>query len=155
MVTDLMCMDDLELNTVYPVPEDTQQQIKELHHDLVGEVGENGEDYPYIDHYFSEGLYAREMFMPAGTLIVGKIHLKDHMCMVTSGVVDIVSKHGRGRYKAPHVFCTTKNTQRVLLSVEDSTITTIHATDLTDPSEIIEAYTTEDYTKVEGLLCQQ
>ncbi len=155
MVNDLLCMDELEINKLYPVPADAQQQIKDFHEQLLEEVGENGEEYPFIKHYFSDGLYAREMFMPAGTLVLGKIHLKDHLCMITSGCVDIVSRHGRGRYKAPYIFTTSKNTQRVLLSLDDSTITTIHATEITNHSDIIEAYTTEDYSKIEDLLCQQ
>ena len=30
------------------------------------------------EHYFSGGMYCRKLIRPAGTLIVGKVHKKDH-----------------------------------------------------------------------------
>jgi hypothetical protein len=38
------------------------------------------------EHYFADGMYARVLFRPKDTLIVGKVHRKEHFYIVAKGV---------------------------------------------------------------------
>lgn len=145
MVTDLMCMDDLELNTVYPVPEDTQQQIKELHSELESRDDSIHFEDEGVTHHVSGGMYAREMFIPKGMLIIGKIYKQDHICVISEGVIDVIDNRGRRRIEAPYTFTEKGGIQRVVLSLEDTVWTTINITDLQDPKEIMDNITSTNY----------
>ena len=39
------------------------------------------------ENYFSDGMYCRKLIRPAGTLIVGKVHKKDHFFMCVKGEI--------------------------------------------------------------------
>ena len=45
---------------------------------LQEEVSKLPQTEPLTEHYFSNGMYCRKMFMPAGMLLVGKAHKQDH-----------------------------------------------------------------------------
>ena len=45
-------------------------------------------------HRFTEGMYIREIFMPAEQIITTKIHKKDHPFFVQSGKLSIISEQG-------------------------------------------------------------
>ena len=68
-------MTTLELGFLAKIP--TIEQIDKLQREMA--------NMPQVefktDHYFSEGMYCRKVFRPAGTLIVGKVHKKDHYCI--------------------------------------------------------------------------
>ena len=45
-------------------------------------------------HYFAKGLYARELFMPKGSVVTGKIHLQEHLCIISYGDVTVTTDNG-------------------------------------------------------------
>ena len=46
------------------------------------------------EHYFSGGMYCRKLIRPAGTLIVGKVHKKDHFFLCAKGqIIEIGRAH--------------------------------------------------------------
>ena len=47
-----------------------------------------------IKHYFANGMYAREMFMPAGTILTGAVHKTTHFCILSQGHVHVISEDG-------------------------------------------------------------
>ena len=87
-------------------------------------------------HYFADGMYARELSRPAGTLIVGKTHKREHFYMVTHGAVAVVGDRGTEIYRALSILVSKPGTKRAVLALEDSVCVTIHRTDLTDLDEI-------------------
>lgn len=87
-------------------------------------------------HYFAGGMYARELFRPAGTLIVGKLHRRSHFYIVTKGRVQVASDEGSEIYEAPAVIVSKPGTKRAVLALEDSVCMTIHRTNNTDLDEI-------------------
>ncbi len=95
-----------------------------------------GKEICSIAHYFAPGIYAREMWMPAGCLITGKIHLTEHLNMLSQGSVSVSNQGESILMTAPHTFVSKVGTKRAIYAHEDSTWTTIHATELTDPDEI-------------------
>lgn len=87
-----------------------------------------------LTHVFTTGIYARQIFIPKGTIIVGKIHRHDHLNFISVGDVTVVTKDGRERIKGPCTMVSTKGTKRALIAHADTVWTTIHAnpTDETD-----------------------
>lgn len=80
---------------------------------------------PELRHFFAPGLYGREMFMRAGSLVVGGVHLKEHLCVVL-GDVWVYSPDGLQHFEGYHTFTTQPGAQRTLVAVTDTWWTTIH-----------------------------
>ena len=87
-------------------------------------------------HYFADGMYARVLARPAGTLIVGKVHKREHFYIVTKGRVQVVTDEGTTILEAPTVLVSKPGTKRAVLALEDSVCMTVHRTDKTDLDEI-------------------
>ena len=81
-------------------------------------------------HMFTDGMYIREIFMPAGSLITSKIHKTEHPYIVSYGKV-AVSIDGNEwiEITAPYTNITKPGTRRVLYILEDCIWTTFHRVD--------------------------
>lgn len=80
-----------------------------------------------VIHRFTPGLYAREIFMPAGTLLTSRIHNTEHPYVVISGVAKVyIPGVGVQRLEAGHVGITKPGTRRLLLIEEDCRWITFH-----------------------------
>ena len=79
-----------------------------------------------LTHRFTEGLYVREIFMPAGTLITSKIHKTQHQYFVLQGKAIVWIDGKEELIEAPHIGITEPNTQRVLYILEDCVWATSH-----------------------------
>lgn len=88
------------------------------------------------EHYFSDGMYCRKLQRPAGTLIVGKVHKKDHLFLCAAGEIIAWSEKGMVTLRAGDIIESKAGTKRVTLAVEDSIGITFHRTDKTDLDDI-------------------
>lgn len=79
-----------------------------------------------VRHFFAPGIYGREIFIRAGEIMVGKVHLKDHLCVVL-GDVSIYSVDGVKRFEGYDTFLTQAGAQRTAYAHADSWFTTFHA----------------------------
>lgn len=79
-----------------------------------------------VTHFKAPGMYARQMLIPKGQLIVGKIHKHAHLNHITSGHVQVETEHGPMEIKGPHTFASEVGTQRCVLALEDTLWTTFH-----------------------------
>ncbi len=98
-----------------------------------------------VTHHFAPGVYAREMFIPAGVMLTGKIHKHAHLNIISAGRILVVGMDGTQReVVAPAAFVSKPGTRRAGLALEDTTWTTIHPTQHTDlaliEEEVIERY---------------
>jgi hypothetical protein len=84
------------------------------------------------NHYFADGMYCREVIRPAGTLIVGKIHKREHFYIILSGEVTVSGDGYRERIKAPRILVSAPGTQRAVFAHEDTRCITVHRTDSRD-----------------------
>ena len=82
---------------------------------------------PPLKHTFTTGVYAREIFIPKGSVIVGKIHRHDHINFISYGDVTVLTKDGLKRVVGPCTMVSTAGTKRALYTHEDTVWTTIHA----------------------------
>lgn len=87
-------------------------------------------------HHFAKGLYAREIFIPKGTLLTGKIHKSEHLNIISKGEISVLTEAGPQRIKAPFTIVSMPGTKRVGYAHEDTVWTTIHATEETDLEKI-------------------
>ena len=88
------------------------------------------------EHYFSGGMYCRKLIRPAGTLIVGKVHKKDHFFMCAQGQIIAWSEKGMVTLNAGDVLCSKAGTKRVTLAVTDAIGITFHKTSKTNLDKI-------------------
>ena len=105
-----------------------------------------------ITHWFAPGVYAREMFMPAGVLITGKIHKTEHLNILSQGKLSVSNQGESITVEAPFTYVSPIGTKRAIYAHEDSTWTTIHATELEDPEEIEKEIIAEPFEEIDMLL---
>jgi hypothetical protein len=81
-------------------------------------------------HKFTDGMYIREIFMPAGSLITSKIHKTEHPYIVSYGKVAVsIDGDDWNEITAPYTGITIPGTRRVLYIIEDCIWTTFHRVD--------------------------
>lgn len=78
-------------------------------------------------HYIAEGLYAREITIPKGTLLTGKIHLFEHLNIISKGDISVLTEDGVKRIKAPATIISKPGIKRVGYAHEETVWTTVHA----------------------------
>ena len=88
------------------------------------------------EHYFSQGMYCRKVFRKAGTIIVGKVHKKDHFFKCAQGQIIAWSEKGMVTLNAGDVLCSKAGTKRVTMAVTDAIGITVHKTNKTDLDKI-------------------
>ncbi len=98
-------------------------------------------DFP-LKHTFTEGIYAREIFLPTHSLVVGKIHKHEHLNFISSGSVLVLTKEGLKELHAPCTMVSPAGVKRAVFALEDTVWTTIHANPTNETDlEKIEAFT--------------
>lgn len=80
-----------------------------------------------VKHHHSPGQYAREIFLPAGTVITSKIHKVAHLVFITQGSGVYADERGEHPYEAPVMFVSEPG-KRVVYAKTDTVWTTVHAT---------------------------
>jgi len=79
-----------------------------------------------VTHHHADRLYGREMFIPAGSLIVGKIHRYPCVNIIASGKIKVVSEWGDEVFVGPHVFVSLPGAKRAVLALTDVVWVTVH-----------------------------
>ena len=94
--------------------------------DRVLELQEIMREMPQVelqtDHYWADGMYCRVVARPAGTVIIGKVHKREHFYMVLKGAVQV----GKDVYEAGSVIVSKPGTKRAVIALEDSICCTVH-----------------------------
>ena len=91
-----------------------------------------------VTDHFADGLYARELFIPAGVCLVGALHKTNHIFTVSQGECYAVTHEGKEHFVAPYTGQTRPGMKRVIYAVTDTVWTTYHPTDETNPEKIAE-----------------
>ncbi len=112
----------------------TRAMIQRLQSEMVPLSSE----LPEPEHIFHPGWYERRLLVPAGMLIVGKIHRHAHPVGVIFGRAIIVSEFGRQEVGPGFLDVSSAGVKRVVLALEDTLFFTIHAnpTDTQDLAQI-------------------
>jgi hypothetical protein len=105
-----------------------------------------------LKHDFSDDMYVREIFIPKGTVIVGKIHKHKHPNFLMSGEVKVVTEEGVETLKGPLSMISEAGTKRALHAITDLVWITVHSNtsntrDLKELESNIIAYDYDEYEK--------
>ncbi len=104
-----------------------------------------------LTHTFASGSYARTIFIPKDTLVVGKIHRHDHLNMLMVGRVVVATEEGPRKLEAPQVLVSKAGTKRVVYTYTDTIWTTVHLTEKTDLDEIEDEIIAKDYSEFDSI----
>ena len=109
--------------------------------------GVPGLDLP-VKHTFTDGVYVREIAIPADSLIIGKIHLHSHLNYITKGKVTVLTRDGLQDLEGPCTIYSSAGTKRALYTHTDTIWTTVHAnpTNETALDKLEDMTITKDYT---------
>lgn len=92
-------------------------------------------DLKVVD-YFSHGVYARELHIPAGTMLTGEIHKFENLNILSKGDISVLTERGMMRVEAPFTIISPPGTKRIAYSHTDCIWTTIHGTFEKDVNKI-------------------
>jgi len=106
--------------------------ISDLHKQMVGTFE--------IDlgtvHNFSDGLYAKQMFVPKGYMVGQHAHAFSHLSILAKGKVIVRTDNETTTYTAPACLEIKKGIQHAIEALEDTVWFCIHATDETNINKI-------------------
>jgi hypothetical protein len=79
-----------------------------------------------VKHGFANGVYLREIFMPAGTYVIGKEHKTEHFNIILKGQAYVLMNDDVQLITAPCTFVSEAGTRKVLVVLEDMIWQTTH-----------------------------
>lgn len=82
-----------------------------------------------IDPKYGCCAYARQIFLPKDSLVIGKIHKHQHLNFILRGKVSVSTEHGKKTYDAPCVFVSEIGLKRMVFAEEDTIWVTVHLTE--------------------------
>lgn len=101
-----------------------------------------------VKHYFSPGLYAREITVPETAIITGVIHKYPQINILSKGTMLVTIGEEVRQVTASHTVVSPPGVKRAAVALTECVWTTIVHTFLTDVDEIEKkffAYTQDDY----------
>jgi hypothetical protein len=118
----------------------TRLQIEHLESHLIG--------LPQTEipatHRFAPGLYMREIRVPAGTLMTGRVHRFEHVSVMVSGAMTTLVDGEMKRIEGYHPFIAPAGTKRVGYTHTEVVWLTVHL----NPDEL------RDIEQIEATLCE-
>lgn len=87
-------------------------------------------------HKFVNGIYIRQVTMPAGSMIISRIHISEHPFAILQGEIDVRTHKGISKLNAPYVGVTMPMTRRILYAVSDCVWATFHV--MEKPNETVD-----------------
>ena len=76
-----------------------------------------------LTHDFVDGVYARTMFIPAGTILTGAVHSKDCFSVIRTGSLMIFTVDGKQHFKTGDMIASHAGIKRAGYAIEDTYIT--------------------------------
>ena len=111
-------------------------------------------DLPPLDlpvkHRFARGVYARELFIPKGTVLTGRIHKYSQINVLLAGDISVLTENGIQRVRPPFVVESPAGTKRVAYAHEDTIWLTICGTKTTDTDVLEDELTTRTYAEYDA-----
>ena len=107
-------------------------------------------------HMFAPGVYIRELTIPAGHLLVGKLHKQEHFNFISKGKVTVFTEQGgMETLVAPCTMISKIGTKRVLYTHEETVWSVVHPTTLTDVDEIESEVIAKTYEDLKTLTVKE
>lgn len=100
-----------------------------------------------VEHYFSLGIYARELYIPKGVTLTGKIHKFEQLNILAKGKMKVLVGNIIKEVEAPFVVVSPPGTKRIATTLEDCVWITVHGTHETDIDLIEKQFIAQDETE--------
>jgi hypothetical protein len=100
-----------------------------------------------VTHHTVNGMYVRELRIPKGSYILSRVHKFPLVNIISRGCVIVIDSNGYNEYTAPMTFISPAGTQRIVIAPEDSVWNTVHKTDETNPDELVDNLTCDNYVE--------
>lgn len=97
-----------------------------------------------VEHDFSFGVYARILYIPADTILVGKLHKYPQINLLRQGELSVLVGSEIKRLKAPYVVASPAGTKRIAKVHRDTIWVTVHGTYLKDVQQIENYFIAQD-----------
>lgn len=98
-----------------------------------------------VTNHIVDGLYVRELLLPEGAFILSRVHKRPLVNIISKGRVIVIDSNGQTEYTAPHTFVSPAGTQRIVIAPEETVWNTAHLSSVTDPDELVEDLTSDNY----------
>ena len=119
--------------------------IQETTREKVNRLEDALRSVPQVDcpirHHFAPGIYAREITIPKGTVLVGAIHKCESLVVLSAGKLRLVTDDGTVEITAPYTMTCTPGAKNAAVALEDSVWTNFFATEETDTDKLVEILT--------------
>lgn len=103
-----------------------------------------------VNHMFSGGIYAREITIPKGTLLTGRIHKFDHFDIMLSGDVTVSTDSGEvKRLTGLNIMEGKAGKKRAGYAHEDTHWITFHSAEERDPEQMYDFLTCGSFEELE------
>lgn len=89
----------------------------------------DGQFDPDLVQYFGNGVYMRQVFLPAGSQAAGRIHKRPCWNILLQGEIEVVTEAGYKLMVAPDVFESPAGVKRAVRAISDTIWLTVHAYD--------------------------
>lgn len=108
-----------------------------------------------LEHFFAQGLYARQLTIPKDCVLTGAIHKFEHINILAKGDMTVVTEEGPRRIQAPCVMVSKPGTKRAGFAHEESVWITVHACEAKTEAEAEALLVTNSREDYERFLEQQ
>lgn len=111
-----------------------------------------GQFTPPVEQFFGEGVYIRQVFLPAGTIATGKIHKEPCWNILIQGELEVVTEDGYKIMVAPCIFRSKGGMKRAGRVISDTIWATVHAYDgeEQDSDAMADLLTVPSYAQLES-----
>lgn len=103
--------------------------------DYLLSLGSDGTEFP-VEHFIADGVYTRKLFIPKGSILIGKIHKKACMNIVAKGDITVMTETGCARIQAGYTVQSPAGIMKVGYAHEDTIFINVFRTDETEIEKI-------------------
>lgn len=95
-----------------------------------------------VRHHFAPGIYAREINIPKGTVLIGAVHRTDNLVIVSKGRLQIVTDGGTQEVQAGGTVMVRAGMKNAAVALEDCRWTNIlhNPENVTDTARLVEMF---------------
>jgi hypothetical protein len=83
-------------------------------------------------HHFADGVYGRELRIPAGVALVGKMHRHSTLNVLAAGLLAVTTPDGPKVLTAPAIFVSPAGSKKLGYAITDCVFLNVHASKETD-----------------------
>jgi len=106
------------------------------------------------EHYFAYGTYTRVLYIPADTILTGKIHRHSCINIISKGRIKVATDDGDLEISAPHIFVSGSGVKKAGYTLEDTIWINVHPWEGEENLELIEQkLIAPNYKALEEMKC--